>query len=309
MPRKSRVKTSDSIFHVMCRSISEVDLCKSSEDKKKYLSIVKKYQQTYMFKVYGYCLMDNHLHMIIDANGSDISKIMHSINLSYALYFNGFHKRHGHLFQERFKSKIIDSDRYLFDVSAYIHNNPLDINEYYSCPEAYEFSSLSVYLGLKKDPFNIISDSFVLSLFGNSPKEARQKYMKFLYTCDDLKLKADVEFEDELAEYRSERKLLARSYKLDEIIEYVSNSMNVSKLRLKIKNKKDTTTAKAILVLLLRSLCNHKCSDICKALGNLTQGRISALSSLGVELIDNNIQLRKMVEDFINQPRLSESLA
>ncbi|WP_123054375.1 transposase [Clostridium sp. JN-1] len=109
--------------------------------------------------------MDNHLHLIIDANGADISKIMHDINFSYAQYFNGMHKRHGHLFQDRFRSKIVKIERYLFALSAYIHNNPTDIGRYENSPEKYYFSSLPVYLGIRHDPFELVDDGFVLDLF------------------------------------------------------------------------------------------------------------------------------------------------
>ena len=118
----------------MCRSISEINLFKDDSDKRKYMALIKKYQRLFKFKVYGYCLMNNHVHLIIDANGSDISKVMHGINFSYAQYFNKRHKRHGHLFQDRFKSKIINNKRYLFAVSAYVHNNPTNIPEYNNCP-------------------------------------------------------------------------------------------------------------------------------------------------------------------------------
>jgi REP element-mobilizing transposase RayT len=68
MPRIARQKTDDAIFHVMSRSISELELFKDDSDKLKYLSIIKKYQKLYKFRVYGYCLMDSHVHLIIDAN-------------------------------------------------------------------------------------------------------------------------------------------------------------------------------------------------------------------------------------------------
>jgi putative transposase len=61
--------------------------------------------------------------MIIDANGADISKVMHGINQCYSQYINYRQKRHGHVFQDRFKSKVVDSKNYLFSLSAYIHNN------------------------------------------------------------------------------------------------------------------------------------------------------------------------------------------
>ena len=93
MARKARLKSDDAIYHIMCKSISEVDLFKDDEDKEKYLSLVKKYKDLYHVKIYGYCLMDNHSHLLVDANGADISKVMHGINFSYAMYFNKKYKQ------------------------------------------------------------------------------------------------------------------------------------------------------------------------------------------------------------------------
>lgn len=305
MPRTARDKTNKSVFHVMCRSISEVDLLKTREDKLKYIELIKKYQEIYLFKVYGYCLMDNHIHLMIDTNGSDISRIMHSINFSYAQYFNRTHKRHGHLFQDRFKSKIIKDDGYLFATSAYIHNNPTDIKGYGNCPEKFEFSSLKVYLGICQDPYGLVSSSFVLSLFGDNFKVARERYMKFVYKCSTIKFKEDMEFENEKTEYKSERKILARITTPKDVIDYIASKMNVLAIRLQTKHFREVVEAKALLVLLMRSMCNYKCSDICKTLGNITQGRVSSLSSLGVRLIETNEKYRSIIEEFI-KPKITQ---
>jgi REP element-mobilizing transposase RayT len=203
MPRCARLKSEDSIYHVMVRSISEVDLYADEFDKLKYISLMKDYQKTYEFKVYAYCLMDTHAHFIIDANDSDISKVMHGINFSYAQYYNGVHKRHGHLFQDRFKSKIIKDERYIYALSAYIHNNPADIKGYYDHPERYEFSSLSVYLGLRYDPYELVDDGFILGMLGNRESIARKNYLKLINACSNLKLDLDIEFEKEGTEYRN----------------------------------------------------------------------------------------------------------
>lgn len=301
MPRIARVKTNDSIFHVMCRSISEIDLFKDDNDKLAYIGLIRKYQKLYEFKIYGYCLMTNHVHLLIDVNGADISTIMHSINFTYAQYFNKTHKRHGHLFQDRFKSKIITNDQYIFAVSAYIHNNPTDIEKYKSCPEQYDFSSLAVYLGIKKDPFNLISKGFVLSLFGNDSKSARDRYIKFMYKINEFKNKFDVEFEEEGTEYRSYRTILPRNYKAEDIIEYIAAAMNVTKIKLHMKNSREAVEAKSLVVLLMKSLCNHKCSDICRVLGNITQSRVSKLCSIGLKLINEEGKHRRIVQSFMKQ--------
>ena len=174
MPRTFRLKSEDAIYHIMCKSITEVDLFKDAEDKKKYLTLIKKYKLIYNFKLYGYCLMDNHLHLIIDANGADISKVMHGINFSYAMYFNKKYKREGHLFRDRFKSIPVGNERYLKTLSLYTHNNPTDINEFKDCPEKYSFSSLGIFIGKRRDSFNIVDYAFVMSLFGTTLKSARK---------------------------------------------------------------------------------------------------------------------------------------
>ncbi len=299
IPRMARVKTTDSIFHVMARSISEVDLFKSDEDKILYLSRVKSYQKLYNFKVYGYCLMDNHAHLIIDANGADISKIMHSINFSYALLFNSKHKRHGHLFQDRFKSKIVEDDAYLLTLSAYVHNNSTDIKGYENCPEKYEFSSLSVYLGKRHDPYEFVDEGFIMSMFGNNSRTAIENYMKLVYKCDHKKDMEDFEFLNEKTEYRSERRILVRDIDADEIIRFILSKMGVTDAKLHSKHNRSMVETKALLVFMMRSLCNYKCKDICRILGNITQSRVSMLSSIGIKLIDED-RYKGVVTEFLN---------
>lgn len=299
MPRVARVKTSDSIFHVMARSISEVDLFKSDEDKILYLSRVKDYQKLYNFKVYGYCLMDNHVHLIIDANGADISKIMHSINFSYALLFNARHDRHGHLFQDRFKSKIVEDDAYLLTLSAYVHNNPTDIKGYENCPEKYEFSSLPVYLGMRHDPYELVDNDFIMSMFGKNSKTAIENYMKLVYKCDHKKDMEDFEFLNEKTEYKSGRKILIRNINANEIIRFILAKLGSTDVQLLCKHNNSMVEAKALMVFMMRNLCNYKCIDICNILGNITQSRVSMLSSIGIKLIDDE-RYRGVITEFLS---------
>lgn len=299
MPRLAREKTPESIFHVFCRSISEVELYRDDDDRRKYMKLVKKYQDIYQFKVYGYCLMGNHNHFIIDANGSDISKVMHGINLSYARYFNRRHKRHGHLFQDRFKSKLVLTDQYMYALSAYVHNNALDLPGYASCPENYEFSSLGVYLGLRQDPFELVSIGFVLRMFSGHVRKARENYMALVYECNDVKLKEEFEFENEGTEYRSGRKILVRNVDPEKIIEFIASRLNVSEIDMRMKYARGILDAKALLIVIMRSLCNITCAEICGILGNITESRVSKLSSRGVGLIGEDERYRDIVKEFL----------
>jgi len=299
MPRMARVKTDDSIFHIMCKSISEVSLFKDDEDKKKYLSLIKKYKVLYDFKLYGYCLMNTHSHLMIDANGSDISIVMHGINFSYAMYFNRKYKREGHLFKDRFKSKIVNNERYMKTLSLYMHNNPTAIGEYKNCPEKYAFSSLAIFLGKRRDSYNLVDYGFVMSFFGNNLKNSRKNYYNLVFRCNEEKLKQEIEFQNEITEYRSQRKILVRNFKPEDIIEYIASKMNVSKNYIYTKYNRKVLHAKALTVFLMRSLCNFKSSDISNALGNITQARISRLSTVGIELIESDSKYENIVVDFI----------
>jgi putative transposase len=287
MPRLARKKSNESIYHVMCRSISEIKLLKDEEDKLAYINLIKKYKRLHNFLIYSYCFMDNHLHLIVDSNGADISQIMHGINFSYARYFNQKYKRHGHLFQDRFKSKIIETDRYLVTASAYIHNNPTDIEGFGNCPEKYRFSSLAVYLGLTNDPFELVDPIFVLSLFANSPKQARESYYKFVFECSNNNTE-DIEFENEGTLYANQRIILARNIEASKIIEFVSDNTNTPKAMFYAKHSRNSTAARALLVVLLKSSCNLNSPKICSVLGNITQANVSRLAGIGLNLIATN---------------------
>jgi putative transposase len=306
MPRTFRFKSEDALYHIICKSITELALFRDSEDKTKYLMLIKKYKLIYNFKLYGYCLMDTHSHLIIDANGSDISKVMHGINFSYAMYYNKKYKRKGHLFADRFKSIIVENDRYLKFLSLYVHNNPKDIGKYKDCPEEYFFSSLAICLGKRQDSFNIVDYEYVMNLFGNGLKKSRKNYYSLLFRFNEEKLKEEIEFESQMGfhdaktEYRSGRKLLVRNFNPEDIIEFIASQMNISKVHLYMKHSRNLVHAKALAVILMRSLCNFKSSDISSILGNITQSRVSQLSAIGINLIGTEEKFENIIQDFIN---------
>ncbi|NOH15075.1 transposase, partial [Clostridium cochlearium] len=261
------------------------------------------------FKVYAYCLMTNHGHFIIDSNGADISKIMQGQNLSYAINFNKINKRRGPLFQDRFKSKIVDTQRYLITLSAYIHNNVLDIKGYEKCPEKYKYSSLKVYLGLEKDDTGLLDEAFIMQYFSNNVKEARENYAKLVYICDDEKIKKELEFQDEKTEYRSERKIIVRNFEPDEILKFIEKETGINQVMYHIQKTQNSKIVKALACLFMRSFCNYRCKDICKVLGNITQSSISRLCSIGVELISTEDKYKDLMNKFISEYSSSKTVA
>ncbi len=301
MPRCARIKTNKSIFHIMVRSISEIDLFPDSDDKKNYLGKMREYQILYGIKVYAYCLMSNHAHFIIDANGADISKVMHGINFSYAQKYNWKYKRHGHLFQDRFKSKIVKNERYLLALLAYIHNNPKDIKGYEFHPETYEFSSLSLYTNMVKDSYNLVDFESVSNIFHISQLEFKKYYNQIMSEIDIDNIKEEMKFEQEKTLYDSGKTIKVRNIEVDEVIDFISKKIGVDSIQLNLKYNRNMTKARAIAVILMRSLCNFRCIDVCRTLGNITEGRVSKLSNIGIKTISENLFYKEIVDDFIKQ--------
>jgi REP element-mobilizing transposase RayT len=283
----------------MVRSISDTPLFKDDDDKDRYMFYIQKYQKKLGFKVYAFCLMTTHGHFIVDANGTDISKVMHGINQCYAQYFNFRHKRHGHVFQDRFKSKVVKDENYLFSLSAYIHNNPTDIEGYETCPEKYRYSILGIYLGLRRDIFGIADEGFIMGFFGGDVKKARESYYKFVMVCDDENKKAHYDFKDEKSQYRSERTVLVRKFNPEDIMNFIAGYTNIEQRTLKWKYKREAKECRALCVFLIRYYCDFSYKQICELIGRLTLSRISELSEIGLQLIEGDERYKNIMEDFV----------
>ena len=299
MPRVARVKSEESVYHVMVRSISEVKMFKKKDDKMKYIFFIKRCLRTYKFRVLAYCIMDNHAHFIIDGCGADISKVMHNINFCYAIYYNKTYGRHGHLFQDRFKSKIVFDDRYLLNLSAYIHNNPHDIKRYENSPEKYEFSSLSTYLGMNvADSDPLVSTALIKSVMGKDPGSTREAYMELVRNAVDEDMTAEVEFENEGTDYVSCRKIIHRNADPERIIDYICRRLNLRRERIHVKYSREALVAKGLIMYLMRCLCNSTCRDMCSTLGGITQSTASRYCSEGLKLLEGE-EYRHIAEDFL----------
>lgn len=304
MSRKARIKNESYKYHIMCRSISEVKLFKDNQDKEKYMDILKRYKDKFLFKLYDYCLMGNHVHLMICPNGADLSKIMQGINLSYVLYFNRKYKRVGHLFQERFKSKVLVNDLYSANLSAYIHRNPREYKKYRNSPEKYPYSALGVYLGIRKDKRGLIDTDYVLRLFGSNKEEAIRKHMNCVmkYIPGDKKAELDYEQEFEefdLYEYIDEKHIIPRNKERKQVIDFVANELKVDSNIIFFKNARSSTAFRAISIFFMRSFCGYSLKEICKFIGNITLSRVSQMCSYAVELLRVNNQYREMIVKFL----------
>ena len=193
MPRKAREKSGSGIYHVMMRGVNRQLIFEDREDREYFLELLLKYRKRSGFELYGYCLLGNHVHLLLKecagpsiveykgeeveiGEGEELEAVFKRINVSYVAYFNRKYKRTGHLFQDRFKSECVENDDYLLHVLRYIHMNPVKAG---ICekPEEYEFSSFNEYMEGPK----ICKTGFVLGML------SREKLRDFTYEKNEDK--------------------------------------------------------------------------------------------------------------------------
>jgi len=171
MPRKPRQKSTTGIYHIITRGINRQDIFQDDEDKNVYLERLSEYKEKCGFLLYAYCLMGNHVHLLLKEEAVGVSDIMKKIGASYVYWYNFKYRRIGHLFQDRYKSEPIEDNDYLLTVVRYIHQNPVKI-------------------GLAIDHWTSYNDYHgegsrtdikpILALFGNELETGRSKFLEFV---------------------------------------------------------------------------------------------------------------------------------
>jgi len=145
MPRKARIKSSTGIYHVIMRGINRQRIFEDEEDYKKYLWELKRFQEICGYQLYAWCLMPNHIHILIREGNEPLEQVFRRIGASFIYWYNMKYERIGHLFQDRYKSEPVEDSAYLLTVVRYIHQNPVKAG---ICkkPADYRYSSYSEYL-------------------------------------------------------------------------------------------------------------------------------------------------------------------
>ena len=146
MPRAARIKSNSGIYHIMLRGINQQNIFEDDEDKDKFLDVLRECKVISGYQVYGYCLMGNHIHLLIKFESEQPELVFKRIGGRYVYWYNMKYKRIGHLFQDRFKSEPVNDEAYLLTVLRYIHQNPVKAGLCKSV-ENYKYSSYREYVG------------------------------------------------------------------------------------------------------------------------------------------------------------------
>lgn len=171
MSRKPRIWFPGARFHLTARGNRGTDLFYDDCDFQAYLDLLVKCREEMPFVLHAYCLMTNHVHLLMEVHQHSPGDIMKYVQFRYAKYFNKRHKVTGHLFQGRYYSKLIDTRAYFLAASKYIHRNAVTAG-ICSTPGRYVWSSYRQYVN--KEEQGLVHTRSLLDCFAE-PKRMRYK--------------------------------------------------------------------------------------------------------------------------------------
>jgi len=241
MARKPRLFAPGILYHVIVRGNQRQRTFLKERDYQVYLEKLAAYRKRYGVTIYAYCLMPNHVHLLLECSGVPLSKFMQGLQQSYTQYYNRTYKKVGHLFQGRYKAILCQKDAYLLELVRYIHLNPVRSK---LCPSVarYPYSADAAYrLG---KPTLIINPQPVLRMLGGVSgyrkfvqdglgKGHREEY----YEVEDQRFLGEGEFGEELRREFDEEGKPKRKGPLAEVISQLAKALKISPSVLKLNTR------------------------------------------------------------------------
>ena len=180
MPRKARIDAPGALQHIIVRGIERRNIFLDNADRINLLKRLRRILTETATPCFAWALMPNHFHLLLRTGLSSLSTVMLRVLTGYVVTFNRRHRRHGHLFQNRYKSILCQEEPYLKELVRYIHLNPLraKIVSELKGLDSYPFCGHSTIMGNTDNDWQDVE--FVLNLFGDKLSVARRNYREFV---------------------------------------------------------------------------------------------------------------------------------
>lgn len=184
MARKQRIHIPGAFYHITQRGNNQQRIFFSNEDRAKFCLLMQEGTERFGHRIHAFCLMDNHIHLLVQAGDKPLGKAMQNLTFRYAKRLNKKCNTTGHRFQGRYFSGLIDTDEYLHEVLKYIHLNPVKAKMVNKAAE-YMWSSHNHYVNVDNIPW--VYKDFCLSGFSANKKRSIELYESFMATaqCDE----------------------------------------------------------------------------------------------------------------------------
>lgn len=177
MARKSRIHFPGAVYHVIVRGNCRQTIFLDDDDRYRFYLFLQAGTERFHHLIHAFCLMSNHVHLVIQVDDIPLSRIMQNLSLRFTRWINWRHGRVGHLFQGRYKSILVDADSHLLELVRYVHLNPVRAG-IADLPASYPWSSHRAYLGKEILPW--LTVDWALTVLTNHRSNAVDQFARFV---------------------------------------------------------------------------------------------------------------------------------
>lgn len=189
MARKLRIQFEGAIYHITIRGVGRQNLFEDEQDRERFLEQLRDGVEDDHVRLYMFCLMNNHAHLLAETPGGNLSRFMQRLQTAYTVYFNSRHKRSGHLMQGRYGAVLVEGDEYLLRLSRYVHLNPVQVRARRHMPlkerikylRGYRWSSYAGYIG-RRPRLNYVVYEPILGMMERRRWRAEREYRRYVET-------------------------------------------------------------------------------------------------------------------------------
>ena len=303
MARKPRLHFPGAVYHVMLRGNAGDPIFFEDGDRYRFYLILQYAVETFRCRIHAFCLMNNHVHLVLQVEDVPLSRVMQNISQRYTKWINRMRSRTGHVFQGRYKALLVDADSYLLELVRYVHLNPVRVGAAADAGD-YPWSGQRSYLG--KDMLPWLTTGFVLAMLAPQLNRARSAYASYVRDSvgqgqggefhrgtSEGRILGDEAFADAVL-VKAQQKA-GREYPLNEVISAVCAHFQLDEAKLRLPGKvRPMTEARATAAAIVQASPHLRLTDLAKlldrdiaALGKAAQ-RVTGdagLSALADELI------------------------
>lgn len=304
MARKVRRHQPSAFYHIILRGNNGQNIFFSDTDRSKFCILLQQGLERFPHFIHGFCLMRNHVHLVLQAGDGPISSFMHHLSSCYAQYINRTQHRKGHLFQDRYCDFLVNDEAYLLKLIQYVHLNPVRAG-LVKMPENYLWSGHQTYIGKTKILW--LTQEIVLKKFHQNQNNARNLFHQYVLTGIGEKFTKEIHSEycqsDALQVDFSQKTIMAQTPQLNQLspspslynlLEIVLKLTNLSLEELQSSQKHaKLSQARGILALLVRK-SNLKFKDLAALLFK-DASALSRLASLTEKTAHSDADLTKLI--------------
>jgi REP element-mobilizing transposase RayT len=324
MARPLRIDVEDGVYHVTSRGLERRRIVSDDADRRKWVDLLDIVATRRDWRVLAWALMDNHYHLFLRTPHADLSAGMHDLNAGYVSWFNRRHRRNGPLLGGRFKAILVERDHHYWELSRYVHLNPLRAGAARR-PEEYSWGSCKFYFDSRGAP-KWLAWSEVLREHARSIRAARKAYRAFLQEGVDGSLDSPVRdavagalmgspsFVERMRKWLDDRipdpevptaQELRRSSRPEDIEDAVCRAFGVRRERLHARHKHGNE-ARAAAVYLFRQSTRIPVHELAERFGGVRDSAISKTQRRAERMLRESpsfrAKLRKAAKRLPNGP-------